>query len=164
MVGIGAISSWMLVLTVWRLYFDYWFYPRVKDAYIYPEWRYRVFGLALLLWCGTGITAALALFRNLVLHREAGPVTYRATVAFFILFAVLSSRRHRRQLRQRSGLLGRAPAPLRVNWREHVSNRRRIPISGVTYDNGCYRHLGAPPVKAPRSVQKHLTQKRINMI
>ena len=81
----------MLFITSVRVYFEYYLYPRLKaqDAYIYPEWRYRLFDLVLAFWCVDGLTASALLFRSVVPHRGVKIWAYRTTVLFFILLAVL---------------------------------------------------------------------------
>ena len=44
---IGTVSLALLFVTVPRLFFDYVLSPLVKDAYILPEWRYRIFDAVL---------------------------------------------------------------------------------------------------------------------
>ena len=88
---IGTLSGWVLVVTSVRLYFEYYYYPRIKaqDGYYYPQWRYRVFDLVLLAWCIDGAVATVLLFRSLILHRSVTGWAYRTTVLFFGLLAVL---------------------------------------------------------------------------
>jgi len=61
---IGTLSVALLFLTVPRMFFDYVVFPLVKEAYILPQWRYRVFDAALLAWCIDGLIAASLLLRR----------------------------------------------------------------------------------------------------
>jgi len=60
---IGTASGWILFLTAVQLFFEYVYYPEAKaqDAYIYPEWRYRVFDTVLVVWCLDGLLASVLL-------------------------------------------------------------------------------------------------------
>ena len=66
---IGTLSLALLFLTVPRMLFDYVVYPLFKEAYILPQWRYRVFDAVLLAWCVDGLIAAALLLRK----RPANP-------------------------------------------------------------------------------------------
>jgi hypothetical protein len=61
---IGTVTVALLLLTVPRMLFDYVVFPLVKEAYILPEWRYRVFDAVLLAWCADGLIAAALLLRK----------------------------------------------------------------------------------------------------
>ena len=86
---IGAASAWILVVTCYRLFFEYVILPIWKDAYILPQWRYRLFDVVLVAWCVDGIAAAFLLFRSLVLREQPTVLARRTTVLFFIGFTVL---------------------------------------------------------------------------
>jgi hypothetical protein len=66
---IGTLSLALLFLTVPRMLFDYVVFPLFKEAYILPQWRYRVFDAVLLAWCVDGLIAAALLLRK----RPANP-------------------------------------------------------------------------------------------
>jgi hypothetical protein len=51
---IGTASLALLFLTVPRRFFDNVLSPMVKDAYILPERRYRIFDTVLVAWCIDG--------------------------------------------------------------------------------------------------------------
>ena len=86
---IGAASAWILVVTCYRLFFEYVILAIWKDAYILPQWRYRLFDVVLVAWCVDGIAAAFLLFRSLVLREQPTVLARRTTVLFFIGFTVL---------------------------------------------------------------------------
>lgn len=90
---IGTISGWILFVTADRLFFEYVYYPYAKaqDAYIYPEWRYRVFDLVLIAWCFDGLFAAALLVRSQALRQGLEGLARRTTVWFFAGLGVLAA-------------------------------------------------------------------------
>lgn len=86
---IGATSGWMSAVTGNRVLFEYIISPLVKDAYIYPEWRYRIFDVVLVAWCLDGLIAAVLLFRCLILRENVTSAAHRTTVLWFLGFGVL---------------------------------------------------------------------------
>jgi hypothetical protein len=58
-VAIGLVSMFLFSITLWRDYWEYLIFPKEKaaDNYIYPQLRYTVFDVALLLWCLDGFVA-----------------------------------------------------------------------------------------------------------
>jgi hypothetical protein len=86
---IGAASAWILIVTCYRLFFEYFILPIWGDAYIFPQWRYRLFDVVLVAWCVDGIAAAFLLFRSLVLRERLTVLARRTTVLFFVGFTVL---------------------------------------------------------------------------
>ena len=79
----------MLTVTCYRLFFEYIISPIWGDAYIFPQWRYRLFDVVLLAWCVDGIIAAFLLFRSVILRVRPTLLARRTAVMFFIGFAVL---------------------------------------------------------------------------
>jgi hypothetical protein len=87
----GIVSAWMLYATVQRDYWDYFAYPRLKaqDAYIYPQLRYAVFDVVLIVWCLDGLIACYLLAQNVRGRRNITGWSYRTTILFIVLFGVL---------------------------------------------------------------------------
>lgn len=88
---IGTVSLALLFLTVPRLCFDYVVLPLVKDAYILPEWRYRVFDAVLVAWCIDGLIAALLFFRSTAIRPRLKPWADRTMLLYFVGLAVLTA-------------------------------------------------------------------------
>jgi hypothetical protein len=86
---IGTISLCLLVMTVPRMFADYVLFPLVKDAYIYPEWRYRIFDTVLFSWCVDGLIAGVLLSRNVTVGARVTGWARRTTELYFIGFAIL---------------------------------------------------------------------------
>jgi hypothetical protein len=89
--AIGLVSVFLFSITVERDYWDYWIFPKEKaaDYYIYPELRYTIFDVVLLLWCFEGfVTSSLSLWRVLSNHSISARI-YRAILIYFILFTAL---------------------------------------------------------------------------
>ena len=61
---VGMLSLALLVLSVPRMFFDYVVFPLVKEAYIFPQWRYRVFDVVLLAWCVDGLIVSVLFLRG----------------------------------------------------------------------------------------------------
>jgi len=89
---IGTTSGWILFLTAVRLSFEYVYYPCAKsqDAYIFPEWRYRLFDVVLVAWCIDGLLAAVLLLRSYALQEGVTQWARRTTVLFFAGFGVIA--------------------------------------------------------------------------
>jgi Trk-type K+ transport system membrane component len=90
-VAIGLISLLLFSTTVQRDYWEYLIYPKEKaaDNYIYPQLRYTVFDVALLLWCLDGFVACGLSLRSALSKRSVSGWTYRTIVIYFVLFTVL---------------------------------------------------------------------------
>jgi len=90
-VAIGLASLFLFWITVKRDYWEYLIYPKEKaaDNYIYPQLRYTVFDVALLLWCLDGFVACGLSLRSALSKRSVSGWTYRAIVIYFVLFAAL---------------------------------------------------------------------------
>jgi hypothetical protein len=65
----GTASLALLFLTVPRLFFDNVLSPMVKDTYILPERRYRIFDTVLVAWCIDWLIAAALFFRTAIRPR-----------------------------------------------------------------------------------------------
>ena len=90
---IGAISGFLLWATIRSAYWDYWLYPKLKAAdpglYIYPQLRYTLFDIVLLLWCFDGLIASCTSLWGVVSSRGIGAWAYRTIGLYFVLFVVL---------------------------------------------------------------------------
>lgn len=92
-VAIGSVSGFLLWATLTNDYWDYWIYPREKAGevppYIYPQLRYTLFDIVLLLWCLDGLIASGLSFWSVATARSIAAWTYRTIVIYFVLLAVL---------------------------------------------------------------------------
>jgi hypothetical protein len=81
----------MLFITMQRDLWDYYLFPKLKalDGYIYPQLRYTIYDVAIILWCIDGLAACVLLFRNIPALRTIRGWSYRTTLAFFVGFGVL---------------------------------------------------------------------------
>jgi hypothetical protein len=86
---IGTVSLALLFLTVPRLFFDYVLSPLVKDAYILPEWRYRIFDAVLVAWCIDGLVAAVLFFHSTAIRPRLSAWARRTMFLFFVGLAIL---------------------------------------------------------------------------
>jgi len=86
---IGTVSLALLVLTVPRLFFDYVLSPLVKDSYILPEWRYRIFDAVLIAWCIDVLIAAVLFFRSTAIRPRLRPWARRTMFLYFVGLAIL---------------------------------------------------------------------------
>jgi hypothetical protein len=86
---IGTVSLALLFLTAPRLFFDYLLSPLVKDAYILPEWRYRIFDAVVVAWCIDGLTAAVLFFRSATVQPRLKPWVRRTMFLYFVGLLVL---------------------------------------------------------------------------
>lgn len=84
---IGFLSVYLLFATLRNAYWDYWVYPKLKAAdpglYIYPQLRYTVFDLALLVWCLDGLIASGTSLWAVVSSGGIGRLAYRTMVLYF---------------------------------------------------------------------------------
>ena len=87
----GAVSAWILFVTVQRDYWDYYMFPKLKaaDGYIYPQLRYTIFDVVLILWCIDGLVACAFLAHRAWTRRTVDGWSYRTTVVFFTGVGVL---------------------------------------------------------------------------
>ena len=86
---IGTVSLALLFVTAPRLFFDYVLSPLVKDAYILPEWRYRIFDAVLVAWCIDGLIAAVLFFRSTAARPRFRLWARRTTFLYFVGLAIL---------------------------------------------------------------------------
>jgi Trk-type K+ transport system membrane component len=90
---IGLTSIFFLLSAIRIAYVDYWFEPREKAAdpglYIYPQLRYTIFSLVLIVWSTTGLIAAIMSFRGAISSGSVSEWTRRVLILYFVLFAVL---------------------------------------------------------------------------
>jgi hypothetical protein len=86
---IGLVSAFLLYVTLFRDYFDYWVFPKIKDAYIYPQLRYTFFDLALILWCLDGLVACIVCLRTATSSRSISGWPLKLLTTYFALFVVL---------------------------------------------------------------------------
>lgn len=87
--AIGVVSWFLLYVTLFRDYFDYWAVPKLKDAYIYPELRYTFFDLVLILWCVDGLLACILCVQRAAVSRNISGWPRRTLATYFVLFVVL---------------------------------------------------------------------------
>src|SRR5260370_37563655 len=89
--AIGLVSLFLFSITAERDYWEYLIYPKEKaaDNYIYPQLRYTVFDVALLLWCLDGFVACGLSLRSALSKRSVSGWTYRTIVIYFVLFTAL---------------------------------------------------------------------------
>lgn len=87
--AIGTVSLALLCLTVPRMFFDYVLFPLGKEAYILPQWRYRIFDAVLAAWCIDGLIAAILTLRSLGNGQSSGTWARRTMVLYVAGFVVL---------------------------------------------------------------------------
>ena len=87
--AIGVISSFLLYVTLFRDYFDYFVLPKIKDAYIYPQLRYTFFDLVLILWCVDGLLACILCVQRAAVSRSISGWPRRTLATYLVLFVVL---------------------------------------------------------------------------
>ena len=89
--AIGLVSLFLFSITIERDYWEYLIYPKEKaaDNYIYPQLRYTVFDVGLLLWCLDGFVACGLALRSSFSWRSVSGRTYRTIVTYFVLFMAL---------------------------------------------------------------------------
>jgi hypothetical protein len=90
-VAIALVSLFLFSITVQRDFLEYLVYPKEKasDHYIYPELRYTVFDILLLLWCLEGLVASGLSLWGLLTGRTDPKWVFRAIVIYFALLAAL---------------------------------------------------------------------------
>lgn len=86
---IGLASSFLLYVTFFNDYFEYWFLPRSADAYIYPQLRYTIFDAVLILWCGDGLIACIMCVQSAAASRSISGWPLRTLMIYFVLLAGL---------------------------------------------------------------------------
>ena len=86
---IGLVSSFLLYVTLFRDYFDYWVLPKVKDAYIYPQLRYTFFDATLILWCLDGLVACVLCVQAATASRSISGWPLRILTVYSVLFVIL---------------------------------------------------------------------------
>lgn len=87
--AIALVSSFLLYVTLFRDYFDYWVLPKMKDAYIYPQLRYTFFDVVLILWCLDGLLASILCVQCAAASRNILGWPRRTLATYFALFVVL---------------------------------------------------------------------------
>ena len=90
-VAIGLASALLLLLKLEGVYYEYWVFPRDKtvDDYIYPQLRYAIFGVVLLLWCFDGLIFSVVAIRSAFASRSISAWPFRTLLLYFALFAFL---------------------------------------------------------------------------
>ena len=84
------ISVWMLYFVAQTAYWDYYFYPRQnRGSYIYPEWRYTIFDIGLLICGVVGATAAVLTLRSAARGAPFQGRPRRFTMSFLTMLVVL---------------------------------------------------------------------------
>src|SRR6266478_2079118 len=85
-IAIGYISVWVMLHIGEVAYYDYYLYPRIKgDEYTYPELRYTLGQVAILIWSLTGVFTATLAGRCALFCREARWAA-RSAIAFALGF------------------------------------------------------------------------------
>jgi hypothetical protein len=89
--AIGLTSALLLRLKLEGVSYEYWVFPRDKavDGYIYPQLRYTIFDVLLLLWCFDGLIFSVVALRSAVASRSISPWPFRTLLLYFALFAFL---------------------------------------------------------------------------
>ena len=87
----ALVSGGLLWVTHRRDYYDYLLYPKLKaaDSYSYPQLRYTVFDVVLLLWCLIGLVASGLSLRTVVVSWSIAGWAYRTIVVYVGLFPAL---------------------------------------------------------------------------
>ena len=86
---VGTVSAGLLDLVVPRMISDYLLFPMVKDAYIFPEWHYRIFDAVLVGWCIDGVIAAVLLLGGSTIRPGLRPWARRTTFLYVVGLAIL---------------------------------------------------------------------------
>jgi hypothetical protein len=88
---IGAVSGWMLFVTIRQAYWEYYLYPKLKalDGYIYPQMRYTIFSAVVTVWCVDGLAACVLLIQNAANRRSIQGWSYRTMLIFVVGFGLL---------------------------------------------------------------------------
>jgi hypothetical protein len=89
--AIGLISVFILQLKLRTAYYEYWVFPRDKavDGYFYPQLRYTIFDIFLILWCADGLIASVISVRSAVATRNLSPWALRTLLIYFGVFGLL---------------------------------------------------------------------------
>ena len=92
-VTIAVVSSFMLYSTLRNDYWNYWLWPKLKAAdpglYIYPQLRYALFDIVVLLWCLDGLIASGTTLWGLASHSGIGKWAHRTMSLYVALLVVL---------------------------------------------------------------------------
>jgi hypothetical protein len=90
-IAIGLASALLLLLKVEGVYYEYWVFPRDKtvDDYLYPQLRYAIFDVVLLLWCFDGLIFSVVALRSAVASRSISAWPFRTFLLYLALFAFL---------------------------------------------------------------------------
>jgi hypothetical protein len=88
---IGLASAFLLRLKLEGAYYEYWVFPRDKavDGYIYPQLRYTIFDVALLLWCFDGLLFSIMSVRSAFTSRSISGWPLRTLRIYFLLLGFL---------------------------------------------------------------------------
>jgi hypothetical protein len=88
---VGPISGSTLYTILQGAYWDYYLYPKLKaaDRYIYPQLRYTIYDVVVILWCLIGLAACVLLILNVMKRRTIAGWSYTTTLAFVIMFGIL---------------------------------------------------------------------------
>ena len=90
-IAIGLASALLLRLKLEGVYYEYWVFPRDKavDGYVYPQLRYTIFDVVLLLWCFDGLIFSVVAIGSAVASRSTSKWPFRTLLLYFALFAFL---------------------------------------------------------------------------
>ena len=88
-VAIGLASAYLLGLKLEGAYYEYWVFPREKDDYIYPQLRYTIFDVVLLLWCISGLVFSVSSIRGAFTFRSLSRWPFRALLIYSACFVFL---------------------------------------------------------------------------
>jgi hypothetical protein len=90
---VALVSGFLLWAVLRNDYWDYWLWPKLKAAdlglYIYPQLRYTLFDIVLLLWCLDGLVASGTTLWGLASRGAIGRWAYRAICLYVALLVVL---------------------------------------------------------------------------
>jgi hypothetical protein len=90
---VALVSGFLLWAVLKNDYWDYWLWPKLKAAdpglYIYPQLRYTLFDMVLLLWCLDGLVASGMTLWGLASRRGIGRWAYRTIGLYVALLVVL---------------------------------------------------------------------------
>ena len=89
--AIGLVSMFLFSITLWRDYWEYLVFPKEKaaDNYIYPQLRYTLFDVALLLWCLDGFVACSLSLRDAFSRRIVSKRVHWTITIYLVLFTAL---------------------------------------------------------------------------
>jgi hypothetical protein len=88
---IGLVSAFLFSITVQRDYWEYFVFPKEKaaDNYIYPQLRYTLFDVVLLLWCLDGFVARCLSLWDAFSRRIVSKWGHWTIAIYFVLFTAL---------------------------------------------------------------------------